>query len=147
MLVCSLAFRAERGTPGEGFVCPTCIVCPLAFREGYTRGRLVCPSCNLSSGAPRGAPGEGLSVFRVVCPLVFRKGCQGKAVCPSCRLSLYPHLPAHPTACSYIILYSCKPQNLYALINYHYVSPHPKGISSITSLVSLPRLVAFMQVT
>ena len=55
------------------------VACPLAFREGYTRGRLVCPSCSLSSGTPRGVPGEGLPVVLVVCPLVLREGYQGKA--------------------------------------------------------------------
>ena len=71
--------------------------------ERGARGSLVRHTCSLSSGIPRGVPGEGLSVILVVSPLVFQEGCQGKAVCPSCRLSLYPHFPAHPTACIIII--------------------------------------------
>ena len=60
--------------------------------------------CSLSPGAPRGVPGEGLSVQSVswysergargrpvclVCLLVLREGCQGKA----CLSSLSPGTP------------------------------------------------------
>ena len=41
------------------------VVCPLAFRDGYTRGRLVCPTCSLSSGIPRRVhQGKVHSIFR-----------------------------------------------------------------------------------
>ena len=48
---------------------------------------------SLSPGAPRGVPGEGLSLC-IVCLLVLREGCQGKACLPAgtptmlCPLSL-----------------------------------------------------------
>ena len=95
MLVCPLVFR-ERYTRGK-LVCPSCSLSSGTLRgvpgecqgkaclysvwypERGARGRLVCPSCSLSSGTPKGVPREGLSVLHVVCPLVFREGCQGKA--------------------------------------------------------------------
>ena len=91
LVVCTCSL-SSRGVPGASLLV-------LWYSERGARGRLVCHTCSLSSGTPRGVPGEGLSVLHVVCPLVLREGCQGKAVCPSSRLSLYPHFPVHPTAC------------------------------------------------
>ena len=51
----------------------------MVLREGC-QGKACLSLCSLSPGAPRGVPGEGLSV---VCLLVLQEGCQGKACLPA----------------------------------------------------------------
>ena len=78
--LCSLSPGAPREVPGEGLsvivssvswcsergarrrlVCH-CVVCLLVLRE-RCQGKACLSLCSLSPGAPRGVPGEGLSVF------------------------------------------------------------------------------------
>ena len=83
VLYVSLSSGIPRGVHQGKALSVLHVVCPLASREGYTRGRL-CLSYMLSVlwHPEKGTPGEGLSVLHVVCPLVLREGHQGKA-CPS----------------------------------------------------------------
>ena len=56
-VVCLLVLR--EGCQGKACLC---VVCLLVLREGC-QGKASLSVCSLSPGAPRGVPGEGLSVF------------------------------------------------------------------------------------